>query len=86
MPSPEERVTKLSRKELARACVESYLDCYTLKYLSYPRKTVWQEPDMTIFSVGIPSTFWNGVLRARESPEHYMGPDALSCTVLWRLR
>jgi len=64
-----EIATRLSKGELARACVESYLDCWTLTYLSYRRKTVWQEPDMTIFSAGIPSTFWNGVLRARFTSE-----------------
>src|SRR5512136_3279762 len=60
-----EKAMRLSREEMARACVESLLDSYTLMYSSSPRKVLWQEPDMTLFSTGAPSIFQNGVLRAR---------------------
>jgi predicted GNAT family acetyltransferase len=65
MRTSEEKATKLSRKELARACAESFTDCWTLAYASSPKKVLWQEPDMTLFSTGGKSDLQNGVLKAR---------------------
>lgn len=65
MPSSREKPTKLLKKELARACVESLLGCWTLAYSSSPRRVLWQEPDMVVFSTGAQSSFQNGVLNAR---------------------
>ena len=56
---------KLSKEEMARACAESLLDCLTLVHSSSPRRILWHEPDMTLFSTGAPSYFQNGVLKAR---------------------
>ena len=64
-----ETAMRLSKEELARACVESFLDCWTLTYMNCSRKVLWQEPDMTLCCTGVPSTHENGVLKARFTSE-----------------
>jgi len=56
---------KRSRKELAKACVESLIDCWMLTYSSSPRRIIWQEPDMVLYCMGGKSAFENGILKAR---------------------
>jgi len=56
---------KLSRKKLSRICVDSFIGCWTLAYSSSPRRILWQQPDVTLFSTGAHSNFQNGVLKAR---------------------
>jgi len=51
-------------------CSESLIGCWELAYSSSPRKVIWHEPDMIMYSTGAQHNYQNGVLKARFRSEN----------------